>query len=150
MAYADKHASVSDNLDLTTVAEYKEIIRDLYLVPIEVGTTVRLNNIFFDVAKATLRPESYPELDRLAGLMTQNGRMQIELSGHTDNVGADDANLKLSEERAKTVTDYLIGLGVATDRVVVKGYGEIKPLTTNDTDEGRQLNRRVEFTILKN
>lgn len=150
MAYADKHASVSDNFDLTTVAEYKEITRDLYLVPIEVGTTIRLNNIFFDVAKATLRPESYPELDRLAGLMTQNGKMQIELSGHTDNVGGAEANLKLSEERAKSVTEYLIKLGVAADRVVVKGYGETKPLTTNDTDEGKQMNRRVEFTILKN
>jgi len=150
MAYAEKHASVSDNFDLTTVAEYKEITRDLYLTPIEVGTTVRLNNIFFDVAKATLRPESYPELDRLAGLMTQNGKVQIELSGHTDNVGADEANLKLSEDRAKSVTEYLLGLGIAADRIVPKGYGETKPQTTNDTDEGRQLNRRVEFTILKN
>ena len=150
MAYADKHASVSDNFDLTTVAEYKEIVRDLYLVPIEVGTTIRLNNIFFDVAKATLRPESYPELDRLAGLMTQNKKMQIELSGHTDNVGGAEANLKLSEERAKTVTEYLITLGIAMDRVLAKGYGETKPLTSNDTDEGKQLNRRVEFTILKN
>jgi len=150
MAYADKHASVSDNFDLTTVAEYKEIVRDLYLVPIEVGTTVRLNNIFFDVAKATLRPESYPELDRLAGLMTQNSKMQIELSGHTDNVGADEANMKLSEDRAKSVTEYLVSVGIAAGRIVTKGYGETKPQTTNDTEEGKQLNRRVEFTILKN
>jgi OmpA-OmpF porin, OOP family len=150
MAYADKHASVSDNFDLTTVAEYKEITRDLYLVPIEIGTTIRLNNIFFDVAKATLREESYPELERLAGLMTQNKKMQIELSGHTDNVGGADANLKLSQERAKTVTDYLVLLGIKEDRVVAKGYGETKPVTTNDTEEGKQQNRRVEFTILKN
>ena len=150
MAYAEKHISVSDNLDLSTVAEYKEVTRDLYLVPIEVGSTIRLNNIFFDVAKATLRAESYPELDRLAGLMTQNGKMQIELSGHTDNVGSDDANLKLSADRAKSVTDYLVSLGITAERIVAKGYGETKPLTTNDTDEGRQLNRRVEFTILKN
>lgn len=150
MAYAEKHASVSDNFDLTTVAEYKEITRDLYLVPIEVGTTIRLNNIFFDVAKATLRTESYPELDRLAGLMTQNSKMQIEMSGHTDNVGSDEANLKLSDDRAKAVAEYLVGLGIVADRIVAKGYGETKPLTTNDTDEGRQMNRRVEFTILKN
>ncbi|MGZ3900221.1 MAG: OmpA family protein [Bacteroidia bacterium] len=150
MAYTEKFISVSDNLDLSSVAEYKEITRDLYLVPLEVGSTIRLNNIFFDVAKATLRPESFPELDRLAGLMTDNGKMQIELSGHTDNVGSDEANMKLSSDRAKTVTDYLVGLGIAAERIQAKGYGETKPLGTNDTEEGRQLNRRVEFTILKN
>lgn len=150
MAYAEKYISVSDNLDLTAVAEYKEIKRDLYLVPLEVGTTIRLNNIFFDFGKATLRPESYPELDRLAGLMTQNKGMSIELSGHTDNVGADDANLKLSEDRAKSVTEYLVSLGIEAGRITAKGYGETKPVATNDTDEGKQLNRRVEFTILKN
>lgn len=150
MAYAEKHISVSDNLDLSTVAEYKEITRDLYLVPIEVGSTIRLNNIFFDVAKATLRTESYPELDRLAGLMVKNSKMQIEISGHTDNVGSAEANLKLSEERAKSVVDYLLTLGISAGRIVYKGYGESKPVTTNDTEEGKQLNRRVEFTILKN
>ena len=150
MAYAEKFISVSDNLDLSTVAEYKEITRDLYLVPLEVGTTIRLNNIFFDVNKAILRPESYPELDRLAGIMTQNGKMQIELSGHTDNVGSDEANLKLSQERAAAVTEYLVSLGINGERIQSKGYGEGKPLSGNETEEGRQMNRRVEFTILKN
>jgi OOP family OmpA-OmpF porin len=102
------------------------------------------------VGKATLRPESYSELDRLGGLMVQNPKMQIELSGHTDNVGSDDSNMKLSEDRAKTVTEYLITLGIATNRVIAKGYGETKPVTSNDTEDGRQMNRRVEFTILKN
>lgn len=150
MGYAEKFISVSDNVDLTAVAAYREITRDLYLVPLEVGTTIRLNNIFFDVAKATLRTESYPELDRLAGIMTQNSKMLIELSGHTDNVGSAETNLKLSDDRAKSVTEYLVGLGITADRIVAKGYGETKPLGTNDTDEGKQLNRRVEFTILKN
>lgn len=150
MAYEDKFISVSDNLDLTSVAEYKEITRDLYLVPLEVGSTIRLNNIFFDVGKATLRPESFPELERLAGLMTENSKMQIELSGHTDNVGSDEANMKLSADRAKSVTDYLVSLGINAERIQSKGYGETKPVGSNDTEEGRQLNRRVEFTILKN
>lgn len=150
MAYADKYISVSDNLDLTAIAEYREIKRDLYLVPLEVGSTIRLNNIFFDVGKASLRPESYPELDRLAGLMTQNSKMQIEISGHTDNVGSDDANLKLSDERSKAVSDYLVSLGIKAERITHKGYGETKALATNDTEEGKQMNRRVEFTILKN
>jgi OmpA-OmpF porin, OOP family len=150
LAFAEKFISVSDNLDLSSVAEYKEINRDLYLVPLEVGTTIRLNNIFFDVAKATLRSESYPEIERLAELMKSNGKMQIEISGHTDNVGSDEANLKLSDERAKAVMDYLVSLGVKAERVQSKGYGETKPLGENETEEGRQLNRRVEFTILRN
>lgn len=150
LGYADKFIPVSDNLDLTQVAEYKEIERDLYLVPLEVGSTIRLNNIFFDFGKATLRPESYPELDRLVGYMTQNDKMVIELSGHTDNVGSDDANMKLSTDRAKAVLDYVLAKGITADRVTSKGFGETKPVSTNDTEEGKQLNRRVEFTILKN
>ena len=142
--------AVSDNLDLTNVAEYKEITRDLYLVPLEVGSTIRLNNIFFDFGKATLRPESFPELERLVGYMNQNGGMEIELSGHTDNVGSKDANLKLSDDRAKAVTEYIVSKGIDTKRIKALGYGETKPVGTNDTDEGKQLNRRVEFTILKN
>lgn len=150
MAHTEKFVSVSDNMDLTQVASYKEITRDLYLVPLEVGSTIRLNNIFFDLGKSTLRPESYPELERLAGVMTQNSKMQIELSGHTDNIGSDEANLKLSDDRAKAVTEYLVNLGIEASRITAKGYGETKPVAFNDNDEGRQQNRRVEFTILKN
>lgn len=150
LGFAEKFIPVSDNLDLTSVAEYKEIERDLYMVPLEVGSTIRLNNIFFDFGKATLRPESYPELDRLVGYMTKNSKMQIELSGHTDNVGSDEANLKLSDDRAKAVTAYIVSKEIKAERIQTKGYGETKPVGTNDTEEGRQLNRRVEFTILKN
>jgi outer membrane protein OmpA-like peptidoglycan-associated protein len=150
LALADGFVSVSGNLDLTQVAEYKELKMDLSLVPLTVGSTIRLNNIFFDVGKATLRSESFPELDRLIRYMTLNDAMEIELSGHTDNVGPDDANLQLSEERAKAVTEYLVGKGIKAPRIKAKGYGEHKPVAGNDTEEGRQLNRRVEFTILKN
>jgi OmpA-OmpF porin, OOP family len=150
LAYADKFLSVSENLDLSTTAEYKEITRDLYLVPFEIGETIRLNNIFFDTGKDSLRVESYPELDRLAGIMGDNNKMQIELSGHTDNVGNADANLKLSDNRAKAVTRYLVSKGIAAERINAKGYGETKPVGSNDNEEGKQLNRRVEFTILKN
>jgi hypothetical protein len=150
LAYTDKFISVSDNLDLSSVAAYQEITRDLYLVPLEVGSTIRLNNIFFDIGKATLRSESYPELDRLIGIMTENSKMVIELSGHTDNVGSSDANLKLSNDRAQSVVDYVVSKGIEVGRLTAKGYGETKPLTANDTEEGKQLNRRVEFTILKN
>jgi outer membrane protein OmpA-like peptidoglycan-associated protein len=150
LASAEKFIPVSDNMDLTQVAAYQEITRDLYLVPLEVGSTIRLNNIFFDFGKATLRPESVPEMERLAGYMASNKGMEIEISGHTDNVGSKDANLKLSDDRAKAVADYLVSMGIEAERIKSKGYGETKPVSTNDTDEGKQLNRRVEFTILKN
>lgn len=149
MAYNSGFYSVSDNLDLTNVAEYKEITRDLYLAPIEVGQVIRLNNIFFDFGKSSLRNESFPELDRLVGFMNQNEKMQIELGGHTDNVGSSEANKKLSNDRVTTVKEYLVSKGINADRIQAKGYGEEKPVASNDTDEGKQLNRRVEFTILK-
>lgn len=147
-AFAQNFISESANIDLTKVEAYQEIKRDLYLVPIEKGQTVRLNNIFFDFGKATLRAESYPELDRLVTIMKENSKMSIEMSGHTDNVGNEVANLKLSEERAQSVTQYLIAKGIKANRIVAKGYGKSKPVSTNDTEEGRQLNRRVEFTIM--
>ncbi|RYD76153.1 MAG: hypothetical protein EOP53_15250, partial [Sphingobacteriales bacterium] len=148
-ARADGFFAVSDNMDLTSVAEFKEINRDLYLVPIEVGEVVRLNNIFFDLAKATLRPESYPELDRVIKYMQDNPTLEIAMGGHTDNIGSDDANLALSADRSKAVKDYIISKGITDNRITSKGFGETQPVATNETDEGRQLNRRVEFTIVK-
>ncbi|TAK54238.1 MAG: OmpA family protein [Bacteroidetes bacterium] len=141
--------SVSDNFDVTTLDTYKEIERDLFLTPIEVGVRVRLNNIFFDFGKATLRDESFPELNRVVTMLNDNGSMVIEIGGHTDNVGGDEANLKLSQERAASVRTYILGKGIPADRVTSRGYGETMPQTTNDTEEGKQLNRRVEFTIVK-
>ncbi len=147
-ANATGYIPVSDNMDLTDIAEYKEINRDLYLVPIEVGEVVRLNNIFFDFGKSSLRAESYPELNRVVKLLNENQNMQIEIAGHTDNVGADDVNLKLSADRAKAVKGYIVSKGISDTRIVSKGYGKTKPLAGNETEEGKQLNRRVEFTIL--
>ena len=149
LALAQGFISVSDNLDLTEVAEYKEIQKDLYLAPVEVGEIVRLNNIFFDYDKATLRPESFPELDRVVEFLKTNPKVVIELSGHTDDRGSDNYNLNLSQNRAKTVVDYVISKGIDKSRLVAKGYGKSKPVATNETEEGRQLNRRVEFEILK-
>ncbi|MDZ4845709.1 MAG: OmpA family protein [Chitinophagales bacterium] len=148
-AKAEGYISVSDNLDLTQVAEYKEIRKDLYLAPVEVGEIIRLNNIFFDYDKATLRPESYPELDRVVDFLKTSPKIEIELSGHTDDKGSDNYNLTLSQQRAKAVVDYFIEHGIATSRMIAKGYGETVPVATNETEEGRQLNRRVQFEILK-
>ena len=111
---------------------------------------MRLNNVFFDFDKYDLRPESFVELDRVVKLLKENPAIEIEMSAHTDSRGADDYNFKLSDNRAKSVREYIVSKGIDANRITSQGYGETKPVATNDTDEGRQLNRRVEFKILKN
>lgn len=118
------------------------------LEPIEVGHKVILNNIFFDTNSFELKTESLSELDKLVDFMTLNPTLKIEISGHTDNVGNDQANQVLSENRAKSVYQYLISNKVDASRLVYKGYGETQPIAPNDTDEGRQKNRRTEFKIV--
>ena len=115
---------------------------------VEIGTSILLENIFFDVAKSTLRDESREELNKLLSLLQKHFTMKIEISGHTDNVGSEKSNQILSENRAKAVVNFLIENGIDESRLVYKGYGEIQPIATNDTQEGRQQNRRTEFKIL--
>lgn len=140
---------VSDNLDATKLDKYTEVKKDLYLVPVEVGEVVRINNVFFDFGKFDLRPESYPDLNRIVSFLKTNATVEIQLLGHTDNVGKDAANLKLSEDRIQSVKAYLVAQGIDATRMSAKGYGKSKPIAANDTEEGRQQNRRVEFTIVK-
>jgi outer membrane protein OmpA-like peptidoglycan-associated protein len=83
-------------------------------------------------------------------MLAENPAVEIEMSAHTDSRGSDEYNVKLSANRAKSVMDYIISKGIASTRIISEGYGETKPVVPNDTDENRQLNRRVEFTILKN
>jgi outer membrane protein OmpA-like peptidoglycan-associated protein len=90
------------------------------------------------------------ELNRVVDLLQANPAIEIEMSAHTDSKGSDDYNFKLSDERARSVREYILSKGIAASRIQSKGYGERKPVAPNDTDENRQLNRRVEFTILKN
>jgi outer membrane protein OmpA-like peptidoglycan-associated protein len=149
-ASANGFYPISENLDLTTVSKYQEIEKDLYLVPIEKGETFRLNNIFFDTAKYDLLPTSNAELNRLVSFLEKQPKIKIEISGHTDNVGSDESNMTLSNNRAESVVNYLVSKGINKNRLSYKGYGETKPEATNDTDEGRQYNRRVSFTILEN
>lgn len=151
-ANADHFFAQSENLNLDSFkrAGFTEVHKDLYLVPIEVGSVVRLNNVYFDFDKATLRPESFVELDRVVVMLTDNPAIEIEINAHTDNRGSDDYNLKLSDNRARSVMEYILSKGIATGRIKSLGYGESKPTVPNDTDDNRQLNRRVEFTILKN
>ncbi len=140
---------VSDNLDATGIATYREIRRDLRLPPIEVGQVVRLNNIFFAFGSDSLRPESFPELDRTAKFLTENALLRIAIGGHTDNVGTEERNLELSQRRAEAVKRYLAAHGIAADRMTAEGFGRTKPVASNATEEGRQQNRRVEFTIVE-
>lgn len=149
MASSAGYISESDHLDATQLKDYTEIKRDLYLVPAEVGETVRLNNIFFDFAKSTLRAESEPELNRIVDFLKNNSGIEIAIAGHTDNVGNDADNLLLSKARAAAVRQYLIDHSIDSVRLTSNGFGEQNPVASNDSEEGRQLNRRVEFTIVK-
>lgn len=138
----------SENFVVPDSASYKEVKKDIELQKLEVGSSIVLNNIFFDYNKATLRPESYTELNNLLQLMQQNPTLIIEISGHTDNRGTAEYNKKLSNDRSKAVVDYLISKGIPATRMTYKGYGFDKPVVPNTTEENMQLNRRVEFKII--
>lgn len=138
----------SENFDIPAIATYQEVTKDIEMEKIAVGSTIVLRNVFFDYAKATLRPESSQELDLLVKILTDNPTIRIELSGHTDSRGAEDGNQRLSEARAKSCVDYLVAHGIKIDRLEFKGYGETKPIATNETEDGMAQNRRTEFKIL--
>lgn len=147
---ADGYLFHSENFPIPENAAYQEIEKDIYLKKIAVGSSIVLKNIFFDFNQATLRPESKNELDRLVQLLNDMPNMKIEISGHTDNIGSAQYNKTLSERRAKSVVDYLIENGISPNRLTYKGYGFDMPIAPNDTDEGRQQNRRTEFKIISN
>jgi outer membrane protein OmpA-like peptidoglycan-associated protein len=148
LAEAKGFASINENLDLINLIEYKEMQKDLFLVPIEKGEIIRINNIFFNFGEILLLEDSYAELNRLVTLLNENPNMKIQINGHTDNIGNVQNNKKLSEQRSEAVKNYLLSKGISQERVITKGYGKLKPLENNDTEEGRQKNRRVEFEII--
>ncbi len=140
---------VSEYIDLSEISEYTEIEKDLYLVPIIVGEVVTLNNLFFKRGKAELDGSSFPELDRLINLMNNNPKMEIEIYGHTNNIGPHDQLVELSRNRANTVKQYIVNKGIAKKRVKALGHGPDKPVASNETEAGRKKNQRVEFKIIK-
>ena len=154
-AEADGHISESQNLDLRGFTKDGTLAnKDITLAPIEVAvvdvnTTIKLNNIFFDFDKTELKPESFPELNRIATLMKEKGTMQVEIAGHTDPVGTEEYNLGLSDRRAKAVKSYLVKQGVDAANITTVFFGESKPLDTTQTREAYRKNRRVEFKIIK-
>ena len=154
-AEAKDYISESQNVDLRNVpADMNKKRVDFRLRPIEVvriekNALFTLNSIFFDFDKAVLKPESFPELERVVQLLNDKPSASIEVAGHTDNIGTNDYNQKLSERRANAVKKFLISKGIDAARVTTVGYGETKPLVSNDDEiDGREINRRVEFTIV--
>jgi flagellar motor protein MotB len=139
-----------DVMKLTRMMPNDYFSFDFELDKIEVGTKVVLNNIFFETAKSTLTPASYKELDNVVRMLNETPTLRVEISGHTDNTGSLDLNMRLSQARAKSVVDYLIGRGIASNRLEYKGYGPQQPVAPNDTEAGRSQNRRVEFKVLGN
>jgi len=121
---------------------------DITLKKLEVGAKIVLENIYYDYDKATLRDESIEELNRLIQIMNDNPSLIVEISGHTDGDGSDSYNLRLSDARAQSVVDYLIGSEIYESRMEAKGYGEREPIAPNDTPENKQLNRRTEFKVI--
>ena len=129
----------------------KTITKTIGMRKLVVGAVSILRNIYFDFNKATFRTESYGELNKLETMMKQNQNLQVEISGHTDFVGTKLFNKQLSKRRADAVKSFLVSKGIDTRRVKTVGYGEEKPLASNDDElEGRSLNRRVEFRVLGN
>jgi outer membrane protein OmpA-like peptidoglycan-associated protein len=143
--------SISESLDLTKDRRFREIKKNITLIPVKEGQTMVLNNLFFNQSKFDILPASYPELNRIIDLMKEYPTMQVIIEGHTD--GSDEnmmLNVKLSQERANEVKKYLVEKGqIEAKRIQTKGWGQSKPIASNATEETRRKNRRVEFTILK-
>ncbi|HXA02233.1 MAG TPA: OmpA family protein, partial [Cytophagaceae bacterium] len=146
---AENHLSHSENIDIPYSEEYFEVIKDIALEPLKTGSLTVLNNVFFDFSKSDLKKESFTELDRLVTMLKENPSLIVEIAGHTDNVGNDDANQDLSEHRSESVVRYLISKGIDPKRLCAKGYGEKFPVASNDTEEGRRQNRRTELIIIE-
>ena len=115
---------------------------------VEKAKPVQLKNLYFDQSSPVIRPESFPELDQLAAMLTENPSLQLEIRGHTDNQGDFDLNVKLSRDRCQSVVDYLVSKGIAKNRLKAVGRGPIDSLVPNTSEENRKKNRRVEFVML--
>lgn len=149
-AEAPEYAFRSERLDLSRLAASAVTNIDIPLVPLKRGRTIRLETVYFDPDSATLRPESAIVLDRLADLLRSHPELRILIKGHVAAVGErTEETMRLSQARAEAVRAYLVGRGIAADRLEAQGYGDTMPVADNTTEEGRRLNRRTEFEILE-
>ncbi len=146
---AEDYLFHSENIDITESMVHREIINDIQLKRIEVGKAIVLENIFFDLGQATLRPESYAELGILYQLMEDNPDLRVKISGHTCTVGGWELNKRLSEDRARAVVEFLIDRGIDRNRLEHAGHAYSQPIASNETEEGREKNRRTEFEIIE-
>lgn len=151
------HVSVKSITDTTqyTIINVPALAEDEYFtdpfwvnIKFDPPRHYRLDNVHFDFDKATLRRESYPQLTEVLEYLQRHDELKAEIAGHTDNVGTDTHNLKLSQERAAAIRNYLINKGIKATRLTAKGYGAGQPVADNSTEAGRQLNRRTELRIL--
>lgn len=172
-AIADGYETISESLDLSKIFKNQQFTQNFFLnkiekkeakkeetvlLPREVKTETspvkveenkfRLDRVYFPLGESTILPTSFDQLDGLVSMMKENPKMTILIEGHTDNVGDPTQNKRLSLERAFNVREYLVNKGIAGSRIQFKGYGDTKPIASNETDEGRQENRRVEFVII--
>lgn len=138
----------SENFSLKNRNPDKPYLMDIALQPIKIGEKVVLKNIFFETASFQLKDESKVELERLVSLLNSNPGISIEISGHTDNVGKEQANMVLSKNRAKAVYDYLISQQIDPGRLTYEGFGDTQPIADNHTEDGRAQNRRTEFKVM--
>ena len=137
------------NFNYSERKDYEPIVLDIDLEKASEGTTAILENIFFDLDKYDLKDKSVTELQKIVRFLKENPGLKVEVSGHTDNSGAETYNLQLSERRAQAVYNYLVANGIASERLRLRGYGAGKPIADNNTEEGKQKNRRIEFKLIR-
>jgi outer membrane protein OmpA-like peptidoglycan-associated protein len=141
--------TVTENIQLQPVKPAEVEIATIKAAPVEENSKITLNNIFFDFDKSDLKEASFPELNRLADLMKEKSTMQVEIAGHTDEVGTEEYNLSLSERRARAVATYMEGRGISKERIAVAFFGESQPIDKAHNKAAYVKNRRVEFKIVK-
>ncbi|HNW97086.1 MAG TPA: OmpA family protein [Bacteroidales bacterium] len=142
--------NLQENTDAIVNTEITTIIKDqpkTEILNIEKGKSIVLKNIFFEFNSAVLKDSSFTELNLLVKYLTENNNSSIQINGYTDNIGSAEYNKKLSEDRAKAVADYLISKNINKERINYSGFGKENPISSNENDEGRSKNRRVEFII---
>jgi outer membrane protein OmpA-like peptidoglycan-associated protein len=137
------------NFNYSEVEDFEPIVLNISLEKVKEGSVSVLKNLFFDTDKYELEEKSRTELQKIIRFLNDNPAIRVEISGHTDNVGSDEYNRQLSEKRANAVYQYLSEHGIQPKRLVTSGYGPDRPLDTNATEEGRQMNRRIEFKVIR-
>ena len=136
----------------TVIVDPKESVNNMITRDIALtskGETIILNHLIFEQGKAVINPKSFQELDELVAMMKDSPKVEIQLEGHTDNVGNPEANMKLSQSRVDAVKKYITSKGVSKNRVQTKAFGGSKPIAKENTEEARAKNRRVEMRVLK-